>query len=298
MTDGDFMAANACVRTISANSALGLAFAASALMLWNTSGAIAAGPAPFLAHQAAYDLSLKTSRRSPSVEAAEGRIVYNFSGSECEGYTTDFRQVSRLNTGEGRTVVSDLRSSSWEEGKGSSYRFRIETRLNNENTSSVDGAAERTASGIVIKLKQPQPKTFTIDKAIVFPTEQVHRILDAARAEKSILELSVYDGSDNGEKIYNTLTVIGQPIPGERAPSKPDVGSGNESLKSLTRWPVTVSYYDRSAQSNAGEQTPVYAMSFELYENGVSRALTLDYNDFVITGAMSKFDVKTSKPCH
>jgi hypothetical protein len=280
-----------------ANSAACLAFAAAAVLLLDTAPASAAGPAPFLAHQAAYDLSLKTSRRSPSVEAAEGRIVYNFSGSECEGYTTDFRQVSRLNTGEGRTVVSDLRSSSWEEGKGSSYRFKIETRLNNENTSSVDGAAERTPTGIVIKLKQPQQKTFTIDKSIVFPTEQVHRILEAARGDKTILELAVYDGSDNGEKVYNTLTVIGQPIPGTKAPAKPDVGSDNEALKALTRWPVTVSYYDRSAKST-GEQTPVYAMSFELYENGVSRALTLDYNDFVITGAMSKFDVKTTKPCN
>ncbi len=284
---------------IQANSGGWLALAASvALLSLDAGSAGAAGPAPFLAHQAAYDLSLKTSRRSPSVEGAEGRIVYNFTGSECEGYTTDFRQVSRLNTGEGRTVVSDLRSSSWEEGKGSSYRFKIETRLNNESTSSVDGAAERTPNGIIIKLKQPEAKTFTIDKAIVFPTEQVHRILEAARAEKSILELAVYDGSDNGEKIYNTLTVIGQPIPGARAPSKPDVGSDNAALKSLTRWPVTVSYYDRSAQSNTGEQTPVYAMSFELYENGVSRALTLDYNDFVIAGAMSKFDAKTSKPCN
>jgi hypothetical protein len=268
------------------------------VLLLDAGAATAAGPAPFLAHQAAYDLSLKTSRRSPSVEAAEGRIVYNFSGSECEGYTTDFRQVSRLNTGEGRTVVSDLRSSSWEEGKGSSYRFKIETRLNNENTSSVDGAAERTPNGIVVKLKQPQAKTFTIDKSIVFPTEQVHRILEAARAEKTILELAVYDGSDNGEKVYNTLTVIGQAIPGARAPTKPDVGSDSEALKSLTRWPVTVSYYDRSVRSTTGEQTPVYAMSFELYENGVSRALTLDYNDFVITGAMSQFDVKTTRPCN
>jgi hypothetical protein len=198
--------------------------AVSAALLLDPAAAMAAGPAPFLAHQAAYDLTLKVSRRSPSVEAAEGRIVYNFSGSECEGYTTDFRQVSRLNTGEGRTVVSDLRSTSWEEGKGAGYRFKIETRLNNESTSSVDGSAERTPNGIVVKLKQPQPKTFTIDKEIVFPTEQVHRILEAARAEKSILELGVYDGSDDGEKIYNTLTVIGQAIPGTRAPSKPDVG--------------------------------------------------------------------------
>ena len=68
-------------------------------------------------------------------------------------------------------------------------------------------------------------------------------------------------------------------------------------MKSLTRWPVTVSYYDRDAKSTEGEQTPVYSMSFELFENGVSRALVLDYNDFVISGALGKFDVKDSKPC-
>lgn len=39
-------------------------------------------------------------------------------------------------------------------------------------------------------------------------------------------------------------------------------------------------------------------MSFELYENGVSRQLVLDYNDFVISGAMGKFDAKDSKPCN
>jgi hypothetical protein len=68
-------------------------------------------------------------------------------------------------------------------------------------------------------------------------------------------------------------------------------------MKTLTRWPVTVSYYDRDAKGKEGEQTPVYAMSFELFENGVSRALVLDYNDFVIAGAMGRFDVKDAKPC-
>jgi hypothetical protein len=38
-------------------------------------------------------------------------------------------------------------------------------------------------------------------------------------------------------------------------------------------------------------------MSFELFENGVSRALVLDYNDFVISGALGKFNVKDAKPC-
>ena len=227
-----------------------------------------------------------------------GRILYNFSGSACEGYSSDFRQVSELDSGEGKNTLSDLRSTSWEDGAGKSYRFKIDTKMNDADASAVDGIAERTGDHVTVKLKQPVDKTFTLDGSTVFPTEQIHRIIAAAREGKSLLELAVYDGSDNGEKVYNTLTVIGQPIPGDRAAAAPDPSTDRDAMKSLTRWPVTVSYYDRDAKANSGEQTPVYAMSFELYENGVSRSLVLDYNDFVIAGALGKFDVKDdNKPC-
>jgi hypothetical protein len=259
--------------------------------------AIAAGAMPFLPHQALYDLSLVKSRGSNPVNSARGRILYNFSGSACEGYTSEFRQVSELEIGEGKMMLSDLRSNSWEDAEGKSYRFKIDARTNDNDPNPVDGIAERTGDRITVKLKQPEAKTFTLDGATVFPTEQIQRIIAAAKEGKSLLELTVYDGSDNGEKVYNTLSVIGQPIPGDKQVTSPDPSTADEHMKSLTRWPVTVSYYDRDAQKKDGEQTPVYSMSFELYENGVSRALVLDYNDFVISGAMGKFDVKDSKPC-
>src|SRR5665213_3042224 len=261
------------------------------------SGAAAAAGIPFLPHQALYDLSLVKSRGSNSINSARGRILYNFTGSACEGYTSEFRQVSELDTGEGKLTLSDLRSTSWEDGAGKSYRFKIESRMNDTDSSPVDGVAERTGDRITVKLKQPVSKTFTLDGSTVFPTEQIERIIAAAREGKSVLELTVYDGSDNGEKVYNTLSVIGQPIPGDRTVAAPDPSTANDMMKSLTRWPVTVSYYDRDAKSTDGEQTPVYSMSFELFENGVSRALVLDYNDFVISGALGKFDVKDTKPC-
>jgi len=259
--------------------------------------AVAAASGPFLSHQALYELSLVKSRGSNSINSARGRILYNFSGSACEGYTSEFRQVSELDSGEGKMTLSDLRSTSWEDGAGKSYRFKIDTRMNDAEASPVDGVAERTGDHVTVKLKQPVAKTFTLDGSTVFPTEQIQHIIAAARQGKSVLELMVYDGSDNGEKVYNTLSVIGQPIPGSRTIAAPDPSTSNDVMKSLTRWPVTVSYYDRDAKAKDGEQTPVYAMSFELYENGVSRALVLDYNDFVISGAMGKFDVKDSKPC-
>jgi hypothetical protein len=259
--------------------------------------AMAAASGPFLSHQALYELRLVKSRGSNAISGARGRILYNFSGSACEGYTSEFRQVSELDSGEGKVTLSDLRSTSWEDGAGKSYRFKIDTRMNDAEASPVDGVAERAGDHINVKLKQPVSKTFTLDGATVFPTEQIQRIIAAAREGKTVLELTVYDGSDNGEKVYNTLSVIGQPIPGDRTVKTPDPSTSSDVMKSLTRWPVTVSYYDREAKSKEGEQTPVYAMSFELYENGVSRALVLDYNDFVISGAMGKFDVKDSKPC-
>ena len=265
--------------------------------------AVVCGPAralagvPFLPHQALYDLSLVKSRGSNSVNSARGRILYNFSGNACEGYTSEFRQVSELEIGEGKIMLSDLQSSSWEDGEGKSYRFKVDARTNDGEPSSVDGIAERNGDHITVKLKQPQAKTFTLDGSTVFPTEQIKRIIAAAREGKSLLELTVYDGSDNGQKVYNTLTVIGQPIPGTKEVASPDPSTTNEQMKSLTRWPVTVSYYDRDAKVKDGEQTPVYAMSFELYENGVSRKLVLDYNDFVISGELGKFDVKDVKPC-
>ena len=276
-----------------------LLMAAAAAFVWSSLGGRteAAASGPFLAHQALYDLSLMKSRGSNSINSARGRILYNFSGSACEGYTSEFRQVSELDSGEGKVTLSDLRSTSWEDGAGKSYRFKIDARMNDADSAPVDGVAERSGDQITVKLKQPATKTFTLDAATVFPTEQIQRIIAAARQGKSVLELMVYDGSDNGEKVYNTLSVIGQPIPGDRTIAAPDPSTANDVMKSLTRWPVTVSYYDRDAKAKDGEQTPVYAMSFELYENGVSRALMLDYNDFVISGALGKFDVKDSKPC-
>src|SRR6266550_2750943 len=257
----------------------------------------AAARGPFLAHQALYELNLVKSRGSNVINSARGRILYNFSGSSCEGYTSEFRQVSELDSGEGKVTLSDLRSTSWEDGAGKSYRFKIDARMNDADASPVDGIAERAGDHIDVKLKQPASKTFTLDGAVVFPTEQIQRIIAAAREGKSVLELMVYDGSDNGEKVYNTLSVIGQPIPPDKATPSPDPSTASDAMKSLTRWPVTVSYYDRDAKARDGEQTPIYAMSFELFENGVSRALVLDYNDFVISGALGKFDVRDSKPC-
>ena len=249
-------------------------------------------------HRAVYDLRLTKSRGSRGVEAVRGRILYDFSGNACDGYELQFRQVSELDSGEGKTVLSDLRSTTWEDGGAKKFRFNSQNLLNDKTTDTVDGHAERNAQTVAVNLSKPKEKNFTVPESAVFPTEHMRRIIIAAREGKSILEFPVYDGSETGEKLYSTLTVIGRPIaPGENPPA--DAAAKIPELAKLTRWPVTISYFEQqdAAAQRTGEQTPVYAISFELYENGISRALVLDYSDFTIAGEMTSLDLKKPKPC-
>jgi hypothetical protein len=245
-------------------------------------------------HRAIYELTLGQSHGNSSTVSARGRILYDFAGSVCEGYKLEFRQVSELDNGEGKVTLSDLRSNTWEDGDAKNFHFKSENYLNDQLMDSVEGQAVRQEGNIAVTLSKPKDTKVNIDRAIVFPTEHVRRIIDAARAGKSILEFPVYDGSEKGEKIYNTLTVIGRMIPPhERVPT--DAAAGLAALAGLSRWPVTVSYFDRAGST--GEQTPVYAITFELYENGISRALLLDYNDFAISGELTSLEIKDGKPC-
>ncbi len=245
-------------------------------------------------HRAIYDLKLTQSRTNRSVEAVNGRILYDFSGNSCDGYALQFRQVSELNSGEGKAALSDLRTTTWEDGSATTFRFNSQNLLNETPVDSVDGQARRSSDSVAVNLTKPEAKRFDIDASMVFPTEHLRRIIAAAREGKTILELPVYDGSENGQKVYNTLTVIGHPIPpGERAPS--DAAAGQPALAGMRRWPVTISYFDKPTKE--GEQTPAYSIAFEIYENGISRALVLDYNDFVLTGTMSSLEIKDAKPC-
>jgi hypothetical protein len=245
-------------------------------------------------HRAVYDLKLAHSRGSSSTMAVRGRILYDFSGSSCEGYALQFRQVSELDNGEGQATLSDLRSTSWEDVAAKRFIFKSQNFQNEVPQEAVDGEAERVSDRIRVSLRKPADKQFELETAIVFPTDHMRRIIAAAREEKSILELPVFDGSEKGDKVFNTLTVIGHAIePTERIPS--DAAAGKAPLTGLRRWPVTVSYFDRAAK--IADQPPVYAITFELYENGVSRALVLDYNDFAISGELTSIDIRSAGSC-
>ncbi len=253
-------------------------------------------PLALVPHRAIYDLSLQQTRGNSSISAVRGRILYDFSGSACDGYSLTFRQVSELNSSEGKESTSDLRSTTWEGADAKRFKFKTQNFVDGNLVNSVDGHADHDGKITAVDLRRPEHKAVDIGGRLVFPTEHMVRAIEAARTGRNILSFPVYDGSENGEKVFNTLTVIGKKIaPGER--KHDDAATHEAKLANVPRWPVTISYFAKDKGGRSSEQTPDYAIGFELYDNGISRALTLDYNDFIVSGKLVSLDIGKPKPC-
>jgi hypothetical protein len=243
-----------------------------------------------VSHRAVYELTLLKSVGSKSPTAAQGRIAFDFTGSACDGYVQNFRQLTELQPAEGPTRISDMHSATFEDADGRSFDFKMQTSIDNGTAEAVDGKAWKSAGGLLsVNLAKPKHNKFELDPDVVFPTEHLKRILAAAEAGGNLLEVKVYDGSETGEKVYETTTYIGRPIADpalENAVHIPE-------LDTMRRWPVSISYFESGKKDDA----PSYTLSFDLYENGISRALRLDYGDFVLAGELSSLELLSEPAC-
>jgi hypothetical protein len=241
-------------------------------------------------HRAVYDLSLMRSGGSRGLDNARGRIAMDFGGNACDGYTLTYRQVTVLDSNETGSRTMDTRTATFEAGDGLSMRFKSTSSSQGSTGSGVDGDAKLGPDGSLdVRFKEPRNATFAAAGQPVFPTEHLKRLIEAGRNGQTTLSVRVYDGSDDGKKIYDTLALVGRRIePG--AGNNLEEAARQEVVGKLPRWPVTISYFTEGD----GDRTPVYTISFELYENGISRALKLDYGDFALKGDLQSLQVQSA----
>ena len=248
---------------------------------------------PLVSHRAAYELSLvEPASRAPSSAqapvAASGLIAYEFRGSACEGYTSNFRQMTQMERTEGAPLSMDVSAMSFEAADGRSMRFQVDS-TGVQPTPPVAGTATREPEDDMrVELTKPVPRTIDFGQNVLFPTQHVERLIEAAKKGGGVIQARVYDGSETGAKIYQTTAVIGK----EAVKPSADADAANE-LKGVRRWPVVVSYFDESAK----DSLPQYALSFDLYENGVSGSLKLDYGTFALRARLRKLEILPATAC-
>lgn len=242
-------------------------------------------------HRAIYDLSLVRSSESRGVDGARGRIAFEINGSACEGYAASFRQVVQMESSEAGSRVVDVRSTSFEDAQGKGYRFQIDRKLNQADAQTTEGRTRPNGEKLTVQLSKPKSEQVALPANVLFPSFHTKALIEAAEAGQNTLAAKTYDGSDEGQAIYETFAVIGPAI--SRKPEETLEDSAKlPVLQSAKSWPVTISYY----KAGSGDQTPAYVMSMELYDNGVSRNLKLDYGTMVLKGELNRLDMGKPAP--
>jgi hypothetical protein len=279
----------------SARAALLVGFAgiAAGVPLAVQAGPTSIGLAP---HRAVYDMKLERTNASAGISALTGRMVFELKGSACSGYEQTMRFVTETLDQSGKPAMTDQRSVFKEEGSTGRFSFRTRQYRNQRLTETTIGSAARgrDPARLDIRIEQPKSKKISIKEPVLFPVEHSIRLLEAAQSGKSLFAVNLYDGSDKGEKVYQTTAALGP-----RKPAGVNRRLGEDgvakSLDGLSAWPISLSYFEIVGKRR--DAVPSYELSFLYFENGVSRKLFIDYGTFSMSGRLIKLTMLPVEEC-
>jgi hypothetical protein len=244
-------------------------------------------------HRAVYDLALDHASDRSGITGLAGRMVYEFNGSPCEGYTVKFRFVTQIDTEEA-SRLTDQQTTTFEGGDGKMFDFVTKSFVDQAPDKEVKGVATLDGKGVTVKLDKPEKNTIALART-QFPTQHLMELIGKANKGETFYETNLFDGSDSADRIMTTTVIIGKEENADK--SDPELVAMNKLAKD-PYWPVDIAYFDLSKEDRAGEEMPEYRISFKLHENGVTRDLVMDYGDFSMKGTLvnlSLFD--KPKPC-
>jgi hypothetical protein len=267
----------------------GIAAAATCMSL----GSVQA--ASLVPHRAFYTLEAARLDDSAGIAQISGKLAYEIRGSDCEGYSVNYRVANRYVQGEGQAQVSDVQLTSFESGDGleldlqqkqfTNAKLDAESRIKVKRTK-----AGEAASGEIIGT---EPKAFTIDAGAVFPTDFQKKLVEAAERGETRFNTLIYEGSE-GEKSLRVISFIGAKKPvSALADSTPDRALAG--LSAAAFWPVTISYYP---VDDAGADEPTYQATFNMLDNGISTDLVMDYGRYALKGTLSKLEILKQDSCN
>ena len=239
----------------------------------------AASASPNLApHRAVYDLVLDQATERSGIRALAGRMVYEFNGSPCDGYTTNYRFVTKIDTSDA-SRMTDQQTTTFEDAGGKSFSFVTRSFVDRSMDKEVKGTAVAEPEGLKVAIEKPQAENVELSKTQL-PTQHLIEMINKADEGQTFYETNLFDGSDDAAKVMTTTVVLGKPA------AIPDADPEKKALVSLSAdkvWPVDVAYFDLTKPE---QDTPEYRISFKLHENGVTRDLVMDYGDFSMKGQL------------
>jgi hypothetical protein len=230
-------------------------------------------------HRAVYDIVLEKASDRSGITSISGRMVYEFDGSPCEGYTVTFRFVSQIETAE-LSRITDQQTTTYEGAKGETFDFVTKSYVDQQLDREVKGSARRMNGATIIDVAKPEEAEIKLEETH-FPTQHLVELIEKAKAGETFYETSLFDGSEDADRIMTTTVIIGRQ---ETSPKPDEEFPAAEAIGTSPYWPVSVAYFDLSDVE--GEEVPDYRIDFKLHENGITRDLVMDYGEFSMKGRL------------
>ncbi|MEM7289338.1 MAG: DUF1849 family protein [Pseudomonadota bacterium] len=263
------------------------------LVFLSTLSAAAAGLEILAPHRAVYDVKLIDAQERSGIANMDGRIVYELTGSACDGISIQYRFVTRINTGR-ETFVTDQQSASYESPDGNEFSFSTRSFVNEQPDQNITGAATLIGDSIKVTHSGSDPRELELEKGL-FTSRHLLAVLNSADAGEVFVSHRVFDGSGDGDQVLKSATVIGK----EKQVEDRFEGEGEaaaEELDSKSAFPVTMSYFNPESD-NTSEGVPIYEASFLLYRNGITRDLSMRYPDYELKATLSELELLDSESC-
>lgn len=227
------------------------------------------------------------------IEAMDGRIVYQMTGNACDGVSIQYRFVTRIRAGR-EVFVTDQQSASFESPDGKEFSFSTKSFVNEQPDQQIKGSASVTNEGIRVVHSGEDEKTLDLESGL-FTTSHLLQVMESAEQGEAFVSHSVFDGSGDADKVLNSASVIGkQKIVSEKIEGED--GEGLEKLLNTPAWPITMSYFETGG-GNTAEALPIYEASFLLYENGVTRDLTMRYPEYQLKATLKEIEFLDVESC-
>jgi hypothetical protein len=234
---------------------------------------------PLAPHRAVYDLALESASDRSGISGITGRMVYEFNGSACEGYTVTFRFVTQIETSE-VSRLTDQQTTTFEDADGKNFSFVTKSFVDQNLDKEVRGTATIENDATSVELEKPEQETLDL-AGTQFPTQHLIELIGKAKAGETFYETSLFDGSEEADRVLITTVIVGKETQAE--PADPEAAA-LAALEPQSYWPVNIAYFD--GNEGGGEELPVYQISFKLHENGITRDLVMDYGEFAMKGKL------------
>ena len=257
---------------------------------WRSPAVRRPGSRGLVPHHATYKLTSTAPRATRRRLRPAASISYDFAGQRLRRLLHDVPPDDRAAAGRRRIAgvrhaLGHLRGRR-REAVPVQHANDLQQRAS--RTTSTAAPPSRATASVAVALDKPETAKATL-KTALFPTEHLRKVIAAARGgQRSADRAGLRRVGHRQERVRHAR--------GDRSP-RHRAGRRQGRRRSTASRTCGAGRCRSAISTRARRPQPDYVLSFDLYENGISRALKLDYGTFVLAGELTDLKILPTPPC-